>query len=92
MTKDMSELDNFCKNLQLFMQETIFDGRFFFTNSNCPSLINYYFAKKIDAKHKDKLGPNFDIASYEAMIRQSLKAGFHFDTLPRCAFFCLARL
>ena len=25
MTKDIRELDNFCKNLQLFMQETIFD-------------------------------------------------------------------
>ena len=33
---------------------------------------------KIVEKHKDKLGPNFDLASYEAMIRQSLKAGFHF--------------
>lgn len=43
MTKDIRELDNICKNLQLFMQ------------------------------HKDRLGTNLDIASYESMIRQSLK-------------------
>ena len=76
MTKDIRELDNFCKNLQLFMQETIFDGQ----KSFCKFPLNLFFENhvKIVEKHKDKLGPNFDLASYEAMIRQSLKAGFHF--------------
>ena len=73
MTKDIRELDNFCKNLQLFMQETIFDGQKSFDKI---SLI-FENPVKIVEKHKDKLGPNFDLASYEAMIRQSLKAGFH---------------
>ena len=73
MTKDIRELDNFCKNLQLFMQETIFDGQKSFDKI---SLI-FENPVKIVEKHKDKLGSNFDLASYEAMIRQSLKAGFH---------------
>ena len=73
MTKDIRELDTFCKNLQLFMQETIF-----LRTKKLSQIFTFSrISLKIAEKHKDKLGPNFDLASYETMIRQSLKAGFH---------------
>ena len=78
MTKDIRELDNFCRNLQLFMQETIFADDFLHKSFRKFSLI-FENPVKIVEKHKDKLGSNFDLASYEAMIRQSLKAGFHLN-------------
>ena len=58
------------------MQETIFDGQKKLLQISTEPFFENLF--KIVEKHKDKLGPNFDLASYEAMIRQSLKAGFHF--------------
>ena len=66
--------------------------RFFFHKFPLSLFDKLLSRSKIAEKHKDQLGPNFDLASYEAMIRQSLKAGFHFDTLLRCSLFCLATL
>ena len=68
------------KRIRHFLQKfaVIYAGNDFLRTKKLSQIFTFSrISLKIAEKHKDKLGPNFDLASYETMIRQSLKAGFH---------------